>query len=127
MTRALAPDAFPALVWKCFASDIAAVVYPAIHHTWVLQMGILPIQWSTGWLHLLSKPNKPPNNPAALRPICLQHPIKRIMIGIHCNQIMHAAFLRLRSIPLFAYLPNRGTKDCLLIVSDHCRAVKSLY
>ena len=126
VTRALGPDGFPALVWKYFASDIATVVYPAIHQAWVLQQGIPPEGWSTRWLHLLSKPHKTPNNPTALRPICLQHPINRVTTGLHCTQIMKAAFPRLRSVPLYAYLPDRGTKDCLLIVSDHCREVKSL-
>ena len=75
---------------------------------------------------MLSKPNKPPNKPAAPRPTCLQHPINKVMSGIHSSQIMHIAFDQLRTMPLFAYLPNRGTRDYLLLVSDHCRIVKAL-
>ena len=29
-------------------------------------------------------------------------------------------------MPLFVYLPHRNTKDCLLIISDHCRQVRDL-
>ena len=29
-------------------------------------------------------------------------------------------------VPLFAYLPRRGTQDCLLLTSEHCRQVKAL-
>ena len=39
---------------------------------------------------------------------------------------MTCAFDHLRTMPLFAYLPHRGTKDCLLLVSDHCRTVQTL-
>ena len=29
-------------------------------------------------------------------------------------------------MPLFAYMAHRGTKDCLLIISHHCRTVRAL-
>ena len=48
------------------------------------------------------------------------------MSGIHYYQIISIAFDQLRTMPLFAYLPNRGIRDCLLLVSDHCRIVKVL-
>ena len=46
--KALAPDGFPAVVWKYFAPDLAAVVYPAIHHAWVSQHGVPPTRRSIG-------------------------------------------------------------------------------
>ena len=39
---------------------------------------------------------------------------------------MDHTFDRLRTMPLFAYLPHRGTRDCLLLVSEHCRTVRTL-
>ena len=125
VTKALAPDGMPGMVWRFFAHDIAAVVYPAIQCAWT-QTGIPPTRWATGWLHLLSKPNKPPNHPAALRPICLQHPINKVFTGIHCAQVLEHALPSLCKVPLFAYLPRRGTQDCLLLTSEHCRQVKAL-
>ena len=124
-TKALAPDGMPGLIWKVFAHDIAAVVYPAIECAWT-QSGIPPSRWATGWLHLLSKPNKPPNHPAALRPICLQHPVSKVLSGIHCEQVLDHALPSLCRVPLYAYLPHRGTQDCLLLTSEHCRQVKAL-
>ena len=115
-TKALAPDGFPAVVWRHFAHALAPIVYQAATHAWVNSEGSPPTHWSMGWLHMLSKPNKPPNKPAALRPICLlclQHPVNEVMTGIHCSQIMQIAFDQLRTMPLSAYLPNQGTRDCL--------------
>ena len=31
---------------------------------------------------------------------------------------------QLTKFPLYAYLPHRGTTDCLLRVSEHCRTVR---
>ena len=39
---------------------------------------------------------------------------------------MDHVFPYLLGAPLYAYLPHHGTKDCLLLVSDHCRQVKAL-
>ena len=121
--KALAPDGFQAVVWQYFAEDI---IFPAIEYAWTQQIGTPPAHWSTGWLHLFNKSNKPPNTAVALRPICLQHIINKALTGIHCAQIMDHVFPRLRSAPLYAYLPNRDIKDYLLLISDHCRQVKAL-
>ena len=75
------------------------------------------------WLNLIKTPNKP----ETLRPICLQHPMKKVLSNIHCRLILHTTYDFLRQMPLFACLPNRGTKDCLLIVSAYCRRVRELY
>ena len=85
-----------------------------------------PDCWTTGWIHLLCEPNKPPNRPEALRPICLQHPINKVLTGVHCQQFQELTFPKLRSMPLFAYMPARGAKDCLLMIATHCRQMKEL-
>ena len=60
----------------------------------------------------------------ALRPICLQHPVNKAFAGIQCQLILAQTFPTLRQLPLYAYLPSRGTRDCLLIVASHCRQVR---
>ena len=83
-----------------------------------------PAHWTTGWIFLLPKPNKTPSKPQALRPICLQHPVNKVFAGIQCRLILSQAYPILRQLPLYAYLPSRGTRDCLLIVASHCRQVR---
>ena len=85
VTKALAPDGFPALIWRHFASILTPVMFPCISHAWCQNQNLPPSHWSAGWLHLLAKPNKIPNQPAALRPICLQHPMHKVMSSIHCR------------------------------------------
>ena len=125
-TKALAPDGLPALIWKHFAHDLVDPLMHQIHQVWLSRPIHLPVHWTTGWIHLLPKPNKSPSKPQALRPICLQHPVNKILAGIQCKQIIQQTFDRLRCLPLYAYLPHRGTRECLLIVAEHCRTVRMM-
>ena len=126
ITKALAPDGFPALIWKQFAPQLTPIVYACIRPAWTTDPCIPPPRWSTGWLHLLPKPNKTPNKPEALRPICLQHPVSKVMSGIHCRLMQSHTYPALKTMPLYAYMAHRGTRDCLLVISHHCRSVREL-
>ena len=85
-----------------------------------------PNHWLAGWLHLIPKPGKPSTQPAALRPICLQHPILKVVSKILTTLIKQHAYPILRRLPLYAYLPQRGTTECLLRVSQHCQQIRQL-
>ena len=126
VTKALAPDGFPALIWRHFASILTPVMFSCIRHAWCQSQSLPPSHWSAGWLHLLAKPNKTPNQPAALRPICLQHPMHKVMSSIHCRLLLEQARGPLCQMPMYAYMPHRGTRECLLTVSHHCRQVREL-
>ena len=52
--------------------------------------------------------------------------MNKVFTGLHCLLLHEHAFPQLCRMRLYAYLPARGTKDCLLIVSDLCRRVKDL-
>ena len=123
-TKALAPDGLPALVWKHFATELALPVMNTFVECWMGSHIQPPSHWTTGWIHFLPKPNKTPSKPQALRPICLQHPVNKAFAGIQCQLILAQTFPTLRQLPLYAYLPSRGTRDCLLIVASHCRQVR---
>ena len=123
-TKALALDGMPALVWKHFAEDLAPHIMNTFVECWMGSRIRPPVHWTTGWIHLLPKPNKTPSKPQALRPICLQHPVNKVFAGIQYHLILIQVYPILRQLPLFAYLPSRGTRDCLLIVASHCRQVR---
>ena len=125
-TKALAPNGLLALIWKYFAHDLVDPLMHQIQQVWLRYPVILPDYWTTGWIHLLTKPIKSPSKPQALRPICLQHPVNKILAGIQCRQIVLQTYDRLRCLPLYAYLPHRGTRECLLIVAEHCRSARMM-
>ena len=112
--KALAPPCMSALIWRHLAPELAGPIYAAIEHYWCAEQVVPPSQWFAGWLHLIPKPGKPSTQPAALKPICLQHPILKVVCKILTILIKHHAYPTLRSLPLYAYLPQRGTTECLL-------------
>ena len=127
MTKALAPDGLPAIVWKEFAPEFGPLIYRSIENTWNSPDVLPPEHWSAGWLHLLAKPGKACNKPSALRPICLQHPVNKVISGILIQQVLDIVFPKFRTLPLYAYMPGRNTADCLLLASKHCRQVREAY
>ena len=48
------------------------------------------------------------------------------MSSIHCRLLLDQAHVSLCQMPMYAYMPHRGTRDCLLTVSHHCRQVRKL-
>ena len=48
------------------------------------------------------------------------------MSSIHCRLFLEKAHGPLSQMPLYAYMPHRGTRECLLTVSHHCRLVREL-
>ena len=77
-----------------------------------------------GWFRLIPKPGNSCNKPQALRPICLQHPLCNVASSFAARSIMQYSVPQLIKFLLYAYLPHRGTTDCLLRVSEHCRIVR---
>ena len=48
VTKALAPDGFPALIWRHFADILTPVVFPCISHAWCRTQSLPPSHWSAG-------------------------------------------------------------------------------
>ena len=124
--KALAPPCMPAIIWRHLAPELAKPIHDALEHYWCAEIVAPPSHWLDGWLHLIPKPGKPSTQPAALRPLCLQHPVLKIISKILITLIKQQAYPTLRSLPLYAYLPQRGTTECLLRVSQHCQQIRQL-
>ena len=75
---------------------------------------------------MLPKPLKPPVHPSALRPIALQEPIGKAVVGLLASRALNEAFVDLAQLPSWAYLPFRSTQDALLRVAQHCRSIRTL-
>ena len=53
--------------------------------------------------------------------------MNKVLIELHCQLLHEHAFPQFRRMPLYAYMPARGSKDYLLIVSAHCKRVRDLW
>lgn len=126
ISKAVAAPFIPGMVWKELADTLAPMLHEQLLIWWNSYPPYIPQSWKDGWLCLLAKPLKPPTQPGNLRPIALQEPIGKAVIGLLTKIAMHQALPQIQCWPLMAYLPGRSGLDCLLRVSQHCKAVRDL-
>ena len=91
-----------------------------------LSHGMIPLGWRRGWVVLLPKPNKPPTEPKALRPIALQTPLSKTVMSLFAHSAKLHALPGLIWYLQFAYLPGRGTWEAITRVTAHVREVQTL-
>ena len=115
----------PSFIWKALALSVGPLVF-----TWLEQWmhsGIIPHEWRKGWVVLLPKPNKPPTEPKALRPIALQTPLSKTVMSLFVHEARKITLPALTWFPQFAYLPGRGTWEAITRVQAHSREVSELH
>ena len=123
LMKALDPAYVPAPIWHLTSQEIAHYLQPCFEQ-WTHD-GAYPQEWSQGHLVFLQKPGKSGQKPGDLRPISLLEPTGKTVLGLVAHRLMTDTFWLLRTLPLFAYLPQRGCQDALTRVFQHCRHVRS--
>ena len=108
------------------APHLAPLLHGILTKWWSHNPPFIPSCWRDGWLCMLAKPRKAPSCPQNLRPIALQEPIGKAVLGLVAKIALGFAFPHLVSWPLMAYLPYRSVLDCVLKVSQHCKAVRAM-
>ena len=78
------------------------------------------------WMLMLGKPQKPATSPYNLRPIALQDPVGKALVGLLIQTANADAQPLLMPWPIWAYLPKRSTLDAVCRVAYHCGQVKKL-
>ena len=126
LTKAVAPGFAPGVLWRSHASSLASWLYGILQCWWFSPQPYIPPSWKNAWLCWLPKPGKPPTSPSALRPMALQDPVGKAMIGLISRLGQQGSLDSMICWPLWAYLPHRSTQDSLLRVTQHCLAAKNL-
>ena len=114
----------PNLVWKVFAPAIAPALYQIMQGC--IQNQMIPRAWQDSWLILLPKPGKLGMSAKDLRPISLQDPGGKALLKQLTLQARTYCLSYLCALPLYGYLPFRGTADALQRVFSHCFEAESL-
>ena len=122
LMKSLAPDYVPAVFWHLGAWDIAQHLHHSFEH-WS-SVGSFPQEWSRGHLVFLPKPGKAGHRPDELRPISLLEPSGKTILGLIASRLLQQTFWLLGTLPMFAYLPQRGCYDALTRVFLHCKHVR---
>ena len=121
--KAVPPQAAPSSAIKCCADILAQAITPTVNAC--LQGATTPQRWANCHLALIPKPHKIAKRPANLRPLGLQDCNAKAYARILKNLLLRDVHTALASMPVFAYIPSRGTDDAIARVSDHCRRVRS--
>lgn len=124
--KAVARPCAPGTVWKSLASILTPALYSLLETWWVGDNPFIPHWFKAGWMLLIPKPNKPPVHPSALRPLALQEPLGKALVGLLAAKAQDAVLPQLVTWPIWAYMPRRSTQDALLRVVLHCKAVRDL-
>ena len=125
-SKAVARPCSPGFIWKSVAPIIAPALFDKLLEWWDTPQPYIPTWFKLGWMVMLPKPLKPPMHPSALRPIALQEPVGKAVVGLLASRALKEAFPDLAQLPSWAYMPFRSTQDALLRVAQHCRSVRTL-
>jgi len=126
IARAVARPFTPGLIWRSHADLIMPHLYRILQKIWDCPQPEVPACWKDAWLLLIPKPMKPACTPDALRPLALQEPLGKAVIGLVAQIALKCSFAKLAPWPLWAYSPGRCTQHALLRVIAHCTAGREL-
>ena len=126
LNRAVAHPFAPGIAWRFHSHMMAPILHRILSGWWSTTPPYVPPCWKDGWMILLGKPQKPPTTPYNLRPIALQDPVGKAIVGLLIQYACADATHQMQPWPLWAYLPRRSTLDAVCRVAQHCIAVQHL-
>ena len=124
--KALPQGQVPAVLWKTAEPLLAEAISRDLNAA--LQPGPirLPDDWNCAYMALLPKPNKPPCQPANLRPISILPMLPKLLARIAASRLKPYLLAALQEVPQFAYMMGRQVNDALDRVISHCYSVREL-
>ena len=61
-----------------------------------------------------------------VRPIALTDSLGRTILGLLTNALKKQVYPQITLLPIFAFVPKRGTLEALYFVCNHCRTVRTM-
>ena len=124
--RAVAHPFAPGIAWRCQSHVMAPILHQVLCQWWGCNPPYIPQIWRDGWMLLLGKPQKPPTSYYNLRPIALQDPVGKVLIGLLIQCACDDVRPLMLPWPIWAYLKQRSTLDAVCRVAFHCLQVSQL-
>ena len=126
VTKAVAKPFAPGVIWRHSASVLAPLLHQQLQLWWSTSPPLIPDCWRHGWLFLIPKPNRPPSIPENLRPLALQEPVGKAVIGLLIHLAMKDVNAHIVRFPVWSYLEHRSTQEAIRCVSSHCSQVRQM-
>ena len=120
--KAVAPGTLPNLLIRSLAFELAEWLWGILHNLWIEGRPTIPQLWKDAWLSLLAK--RAVRQPRDIRPIALTDGLGKIILGLLTTKLMAITYPVLRTLPIFAFIPQRGTEEALMFVFQHCRTIR---
>ena len=124
--KALPKHHAPAILWATFSEEVAPLVYRDLSQWCTDMTQQLPHDWSNAQVCLMTKPNKPPHTPAALRPISLLPPVAKALAHIAAQRLQPYLQPLLEKFQQFAYVRGREVHDAIERAAAHCAHARVL-
>ena len=124
--KAVAKPFAPGVVWRQHAPILAPVLHAKLQLWWSTNPPQIPCSWRHGWLFMIPKASKPPDIPQNLRPLALQEPVGKAVLGLIIHLAMIEAADHMVIFPIWAYMRHRSTLDAIRRVSFHCAEIRAL-
>ena len=124
--KAVARPFIPGICLKQHAHQLADLVYTCLTVWWNSTPPYIPTEWKRGWLTFINKPNKTPDRPQNLRPLCMQEPLSKCILGILTRKLNQQLLRHITRWPQFAFLQYRSSNDAIRRVIHHVNQVRCL-
>ena len=126
VAKSVAQPFVPGLFWKTQYLEVANHLYALLGRWWRPGQVYIPPQWKQAWIAFLPKPQKSPDRLMHLRPIALQEPLGKTVMGLLNRKLLGALLPFLVQFPQFAFLCHRSAQDAIRKVSSHCQQTRTL-
>ena len=125
VTKAVGPKALPNLLLRMLSEPLCDWLWHSLQHDWCLHLHPhIPQGWKDAWLVLLAK--RRVKHATDVRPIALTDSLGRTILGLLTRALKKQVYPQITHLPIFAFVPNRGTLEALYFVCNHCRTVRTL-
>eukprot|EP00438_Fugacium_kawagutii_P007526 Skav231107 [mRNA] locus=scaffold2525:483158:488152:- [translate_table: standard] len=124
--KGVSSNCCPGFPFVIHADRMAAILYPMLQRWWGSPDPWIPQIWRNGHLLMIPKPQKATHSASLLRPLALQDPVGKAILGILTQIAMMETRHELTRYPQFAFLGYRSSLDAIVRVTQHAKYVRSL-
>ena len=124
--KSVAKPFTPGILIKQHAQRLAPWLYDLVTKWWTPFEIYIPMIWKRAWITFLPKSQKTPDTLANLRPIALQEPLGKCVLGALVRVLQRDLAPILMPWPQYAFLPFRSASDAIRRVAFHCQTVRTL-
>ncbi|CAE7338149.1 Pol [Symbiodinium sp. CCMP2592] len=124
LRKAVPHTAAPSVIWKACSTEITPFITHQVNQAWSQDELIIEQDWADATVALLPKPQSKNDTPKSWRPIGIQHPLGKGIMGIVISRAKLQIHQLVQAYPQTAYVPHRSTHTALKRVYSHCSYVR---